>query len=226
MTDLSLSGRHTSGHASRTETRWKPALSKVAPNNTGTGASVKTDSDEQTNRRQVSASAGQHPQSDWQRFVEAAYELHFDKMCRSISRLVDSQHAAEEVVQEAFVRFTMLNTRPESGREVAYLRSIVFNEARSALRRQRTRQEYLHHLAPRHPNDDTWIGAQHLVDAGHMSDHLRSLPGRQRQVVALRHLVGLSERETARALDISVGSVKTHCSRGLAALRSRMRDAA
>src|SRR5690606_34950633 len=47
-------------------------------------------------------------------------------------------------------------------------------------------------------------------------------PKRQREVVALRHLAGLSEAETAAALRVSAGSVKTHLSRGLASLRSRM----
>src|SRR5690606_31353748 len=48
------------------------------------------------------------------------------------------------------------------------------------------------------------------------------LPKRQREVVALRHLAGLSEAETAAALRVSTGSVKTHLHRGLAALRSRL----
>ena len=42
---------------------------------------------------------------------------------------------------------------------------------------------------------------------------------RQRETVLLRYLGDQSEQQTAAALGISVGSVKTHASRGLAALR-------
>lgn len=53
---------------------------------------------------------------------------------------------------------------------------------------------------------------------------LAALPKRQREVVALRHLGGLSEAETAAALKVSAGSVKTHLHRGVAALRVRLGD--
>ena len=49
---------------------------------------------------------------------------------------------------------------------------------------------------------------------------LEGLPRRQREVVVLRHLADLSEADVAAALGCSVGSVKTHASRGLAALRA------
>ncbi len=51
---------------------------------------------------------------------------------------------------------------------------------------------------------------------------LRALPRRQREVVVLRHLLGLSEVEIAMALQISHGTVKTHLRRGLALLRLRL----
>jgi RNA polymerase sigma factor (sigma-70 family) len=53
---------------------------------------------------------------------------------------------------------------------------------------------------------------------------LRLLSQRQRDVVVLRFVAGLSEPEVAEALGISLGSVKTHARRGLAALRLRLED--
>jgi RNA polymerase sigma factor (sigma-70 family) len=60
------------------------------------------------------------------------------------------------------------------------------------------------------------------VDVGTRDDlvaALGRLPKRQRQVVILRYLADFTEHDTATALGCSVGSVKTHASRGLAALR-------
>lgn len=51
---------------------------------------------------------------------------------------------------------------------------------------------------------------------------LRQLPRRQRECFLLRELQGLSVADTAAAMGCSEGSVKTHLSRALAALRGRM----
>ncbi len=53
---------------------------------------------------------------------------------------------------------------------------------------------------------------------------LRSLPDRQREVLALRYYLDLSEAEIAATLGISAGSVKTHAHRGLATLAERLED--
>lgn len=51
---------------------------------------------------------------------------------------------------------------------------------------------------------------------------LLGLPRRQRDVVVLRYLVDLPEQAVAEVLGVSAGSVKTHASRGLAALRAAL----
>lgn len=51
---------------------------------------------------------------------------------------------------------------------------------------------------------------------------LRALPERQRAAVVLRHWCDLSEAETARAMQCSVGTVKSNASRGLAHLRAAL----
>ena len=57
-----------------------------------------------------------------------------------------------------------------------------------------------------------------------LAEALRKLPRRQREAVALRFLSDLSEADTAEALGISAGSVKTHVHRGLATLRDELGD--
>lgn len=58
-----------------------------------------------------------------------------------------------------------------------------------------------------------------VEDRAALIDALQRLPVMQRKVVVLRHWLGLSTAETARELDISEGTVKSHGSRGLANLR-------
>jgi RNA polymerase sigma-70 factor (sigma-E family) len=49
-----------------------------------------------------------------------------------------------------------------------------------------------------------------------------SLPHRQQEVVVMRYLADLSEEDTAAALGVSAGSVKTHLSRASARLREQL----
>src|SRR4051794_14940608 len=51
---------------------------------------------------------------------------------------------------------------------------------------------------------------------------LAALPKRQREVVVLRYLGDQSEEQTAGLLGCSVGTVKTHASRGISRLREVM----
>jgi RNA polymerase sigma factor (sigma-70 family) len=51
---------------------------------------------------------------------------------------------------------------------------------------------------------------------------LATLSTRQRRIVVLRHLDGLSEREVAEGLGVSVGTVKSTASRGITHLRDEL----
>jgi DNA-directed RNA polymerase specialized sigma24 family protein len=68
---------------------------------------------------------------------------------------------------------------------------------------------------------DAVDGVQASVD---LHRALGALPRRQREVVVLRYFGDLSEREIAAELGLAPGSVKSHASRGLAALRARLGD--
>jgi RNA polymerase sigma factor (sigma-70 family) len=66
---------------------------------------------------------------------------------------------------------------------------------------------------------------EHVVlmdDQQDVLDAMRALPRRQRECLVLRYYLDLSEAEIASTLGISNGSVKSHASRGLAALARRL----
>ncbi len=70
------------------------------------------------------------------------------------------------------------------------------------------------------PGDDAAI--VDLRDA--LGRELLHLPPRQRAVLVLRYLDDLPDEEIATALGCTVGSVRSHASRGLARLRERVGD--
>src|SRR5713226_8113566 len=73
-----------------------------------------------------------------------------------------------------------------------------------------------------------WSGAAALAaeDRRRMLDHVNALPDDDRLVIANRYFLELSGEETAAALGIPEGTVKSRLSRALARLRQRMEEGA
>jgi RNA polymerase sigma-70 factor (sigma-E family) len=152
--------------------------------------------------------------------VEQLYLEHWDRLVRLSVLLMRDQGAAEEIVQDAFVAVHQKWDRlVDHDRALAYLRQAVVNRSRSALRHRAVVQRYLarQSVPESAPSaEDPLMGdtRRRLV-----LDALRQLPRRQREVLALRYYLDLSEAEIAETLGISRGAVKSHASRGSAALR-------
>jgi RNA polymerase sigma-70 factor (sigma-E family) len=161
--------------------------------------------------------------------LEQLYAAHWRRLVRLAVLLLHDQGAAEEVVQDAFVamhgRWRSLR---EPDKALAYLRQTVVNRSRSALRHRGVVERYVARQSGAVPPVD----AAEAADGSSLTadrrnavlDALRALPTRQREVLALRHYLELSEAEIAEALGISRGSVKAHASRGSAALRELLAD--
>ncbi len=152
--------------------------------------------------------------------LEQLYAAHWRELVRLAVLLLRDVGAAEEVVQDAFVaahaRWDRLR---DPAKALAYLRQSVVNRSRSSLRH---RAVVRRHLAAQ-PPPATAAGADErslVADRrAAVLDAMRALPERQREVLALRHYLDLSEAEIADALGISRGAVKSHASRGSARLR-------
>jgi RNA polymerase sigma-70 factor (sigma-E family) len=138
----------------------------------------------------------------------------------------DDRNAAEDLVQEAFIRLhRSAGSIRDISRAPAFLRSIVINLARDHNRRGlmslRHRGSADRSSPPPGPADNAVADEQAAV----VLDALRLLPDRQRACLVLHYYQELSIAEVADTLGISSNSVKTHCRRGLAALERRLEAA-
>lgn len=149
----------------------------------------------------------------------------FAQEAASLTRLarfyLDDRTAAEDLVQEAFIRLSRSSGRiRRGGNAAAYLRSIVINLARDHNRRGLVS---LRHRPPALPDArSAEEDATNRADRQEVIDALRSLPRRQRDCVTLRYYLDLSIADIAETLGLSSNTVKTHLQRGLAGLATTL----
>ena len=149
---------------------------------------------------------------------------------RSLVRLarlfVDDRDAAEDIVQEGFLRLARHAGKIEAvDRAPAYLRSIVLNLARDHNRRGLV--SLRHHATSGREIDvelDDAVGDQLVRTEEHrrVIEAVRQLPARQRDCIALRYFEELPIERIASTLGVSVNSVKTHLRRAMATLDRRL----
>jgi RNA polymerase sigma-70 factor (sigma-E family) len=150
--------------------------------------------------------------------VEQLYATHYRRLVRLSVLLVRDEATAEEVVQDAFVAMHgRWHTLSEPHKALAYLRQTVVNRSRSVLRH---RGVVARHPEPA-PGNEPGADASTLAHERRriVLDALQQLSDRQREVLALRYYLDLDEASIAEYLGISRGAVKSHASRGAAALR-------
>lgn len=147
----------------------------------------------------------------------AFFERHHAELARFAWLLIGERTAAEDLASDAMLAVWRQWDQARRARsQIAYARGIVANLAKSRIRaavRER-RRNTLFWQRPGEAADGPDTAAMVDVRAA-----LAMLPLRRRACVILRHSLDLSERETAEALGISIGTVKSQTSRGLADLR-------
>lgn len=159
------------------------------------------------------ARSGTSPSSE-ERF-DAFVAARGDAIWRSAWLLTGDRHLAEDLVQTSLAKaWPKWPGIADEGRFEAYLRRTLFTTYVAWWRRK------WHGERPteRPPERPTYSGD---ADRSHdLMVALAALPRMQRAVVVCRWFEDLSEAQTAELLGISVGTVKSHGSRALTALRS------
>jgi RNA polymerase sigma-70 factor (sigma-E family) len=159
--------------------------------------------------------------------VSALFRIHHRRLVGLAALLVDDRATAEDVVQDAFAglyqRWWLLRD-PDSA--TAYLNRAVINRGRDELRHGRRVATLQPRMTPRSGSlNSAEREALDHDESEQLWAAVQRLPRRQRQVIVLRYYLDQRESEIAEMLGISSGSVKTHATRGLAALGRSLEDA-
>jgi RNA polymerase sigma-70 factor (sigma-E family) len=167
--------------------------------------------------------AVQEGTSDAAIVLRRVYEAHWSRLVGLARMLLDDPAIAEDTVQEAFARTWAAWDRVRTPDDpLPYLRQTVINLSRGDLRRRVAVRRSPVDLPV--PGDDASVAVLAAESRSELAAAIRALPRRQRECIALRYYLDCSQREIARELGVSEGSVKTHLHRAVQALDASMRE--
>ena len=158
------------------------------------------------------------------RFEEATLP-HLDAAYNLARWLTRDDHAAEDVVQEAFCRAARFFAGFRGGDGRTWLLAVVRRASFDWLAKQRARA-----AAPFdedvHDRGDESLDPVHLAvrnaDRQLLRQALEEMPPEFREVLVLRELEGLSYQEIAAVTEVPVGTVMSRLSRGRKQLQRRL----
>ena len=155
---------------------------------------------------------------------------HQDVAFRTAMLITQNAAEAEEAAQEAFVKAwrALPRFRPDAPFR-PWLLAIVANEARNRRRAAGRRAGLALRAAQERVSGDAAPSPEAALLAGgerrELLAALGALDERDRAVIACRHLLDLSERETAEVLGCRSGTVKSRLSRALGRMRAELERA-
>jgi len=173
--------------------------------------------------------------SDLNRFLASCEKRAF----RIAYSAVGDNEEALDIVQDAMLKLCRLYANKTENDWRILFNRILQSRIRDWYRRRKVRNAVMSWL-PQNPKDqleneadpienialDKTQSPQDMVDQQQRMqqlDHaIKALPTRQREAFFMRCWEGMSTYDTAQAMRISEGSVKTHYSRALAALREAL----
>jgi RNA polymerase sigma-70 factor (sigma-E family) len=148
----------------------------------------------------------------------AARQVHLRRMAYLVC---GDWHRADDLLQTALTKLYGAWPRlRRDGRQDAYVRRIIVRSDIDELRRPWRREVV--GLEGSKGRETPAREQLPVEERDALITALQALPEMQRKVVMLRHWLGLTVEETAADLGISPGTVKSHTSRGIAALRAAL----
>lgn len=147
------------------------------------------------------------------------------RLLRYATWLCSDAQDAQDLVQETWIaayrqRETFRGRSPLLSWLTAICRSHFLSTHRTAERRERLLAQ--HALAQ--PEDHSHVSAADPLARRRLAEALGELSDRQRDVVILRVVEGLSTKKCAERLGVAEGTIKSWLARGLAALRPLLED--
>jgi RNA polymerase sigma-70 factor, ECF subfamily len=211
--------RRKASDTRRTPSRYRPHGAEHAGVLTGRFRRAAKLVDDPETTRLVADSVARAKQGD-REALRFLYVRYADHIYGYVASIVRDEHEAEDVTQHVFAKLMTALPKYEP-REVpfsAWILRVARNVAVDHMRQRRAIPcEEVRELEPQRADDE---GDHHRALG--LRDALEELPEEQRQVVVMRHLVGLSPGEIAGRMNRTEPSIHGLHHRGRATLRATL----
>lgn len=160
------------------------------------------------------------------------------KAYRKINYQIKNEHDSLDIVQEAMIKLVQNYQSKPISEYSSIFNTILHNCLVDFLRKQNLNNKYIKDYGVDSEEDSQYVLfdsemfnnnfydksiEDKIIDRDKMQqimDAIQNLPTRQSEAFLLRYFDELSIEETAKVMNCSQGSVKTHCSRAIIALKS------
>lgn len=158
-----------------------------------------------------------------------AFEKHHSALKRFIARYLNNHHDIEDVAQESFLRAFRAGMEYDVQQPKSFLFRIAKNVAISQLRlKSRQITDSLEEQAGPDTLRNEWTLEDDMMARQRLAiqcDAVAALPPQCRRVYILRKVQGMTHKEIAERLNISIKTVEKHLYKGIAACDNYVRDA-
>ena len=155
----------------------------------------------------------------YDRYGRAAYSLAY--------RILNDVHAAEDVVQEAFLNVWRMagSFNASRGSARSWLLSVVHHKAIDIIRKNRARiptipdRDYMH---PVTQADEVWRNVVNNLDRETIQKALTQLSGEQREAIEMAYFSGYTHKQISELQGVPLGTAKGRIRNGMQKLRSHL----
>lgn len=164
--------------------------------------------------------------------LRVLYDRYTSRLMTYASYVLGDRAAAEDVVQETFLRvFRHAGRFDQDKRCSTWIYSIAANLCRDELRRMKRRRNFTlpllrdvseGHAAGRMTSPLRGAAGREFTER--LREELGALPPEQREVIALRYLDSMKYAEIAEIAGCPLGTVQSRLHAGLKILRERLKD--
>lgn len=157
---------------------------------------------------------------------EVLFDLYYAKFVNFADAILKDTAVAKDLVQEAFIRIWINRSKLDENQSLenyiyVIVKRLIINYIRDSKPSVNLDAEKAHAIS-----GDAWTGADLLVIANEtrrrINDAIDRLPPQRRTVFTMSRHQGMSNKEIAESLQISVKTVERHITMALAELRENI----